>query len=564
VTPCEAGQPVGTLVPTGTVYTVAGNPLSAVPVYFNSSANFPAGKYRITYVTGVCKFDTKYGWGVSQTGVDWRIVVKAGTGFTLTGFAAPAALDSSGPVIVNGYFRGWHTPEEAEASSAGKTLDFTHNGGALGLSLLDDPYYDNVAGSPNPTWSLVALLPCYVLKPAIFNTKTECDIPFVPAIGILPLIQDCTVPAPPTPNIDCPTEDLPVTPPPVVINCPQFQATSRTTPLPPGSNPIVSVQNIASNTMDQCGTPQCHTEIEFHFQMPEFACPQIQVSSQTTVGSSDSMPQASVQMTHPQGTDPCRYNFNFTFNLPAPPSPPPCPQLQATSTISMLDPGATPLFDVKVTPTTPLDPQDPCKYQFAFQLQVPQGYQGPPGPQGPRGCPDPCKVTVSNATPSGFQAAGCGMLPGEVLKVPTPTGFVNGTVASTPNTDGTYNVTMDPGSNDNGMGLYAGDGDTLDRCQDCPQITATASATSTTGPLSASVSVQQTDGCNYAFQFAFQFPGGTGTGYTGTRIVEVGTYWDGTTLHRTLASDTYQDGRLITPGTPYDEDIDTTVDCGGD
>ena len=138
-------------------WQVEGNIMSGAPAWFNGRGNFPAGYYRISYVTGAFKFNITHGWAVST---QWSVST-SNSGGTVDLVAAPAAPQPVGPrTVPNGVFvkEGFDTPEAAiNANKSIGSRDFYHAGGPLGMVLYDNPYQDNVHGSPDPTWKLCSL-----------------------------------------------------------------------------------------------------------------------------------------------------------------------------------------------------------------------------------------------------------------------------------------------------------------------------------------------------------------------------------------------------------------------
>ena len=109
-----------------------------------SFGTFPAGNYRIAYVNGAMKYSPDRQWCVNLTDSN---------GFFIYYFGPPVP-DFQVPCNQIQY----STQAACEAANAGAHIDFYHTGGEIGVFLEDEPIYvDNVAGSPNPTFSLVAL-----------------------------------------------------------------------------------------------------------------------------------------------------------------------------------------------------------------------------------------------------------------------------------------------------------------------------------------------------------------------------------------------------------------------
>jgi hypothetical protein len=112
--------------------------------YFNSSANFDAGDYRITYVRGAFIYIADYfgspGWA--------------------TGIGGLYAFWNDGATTQNiSQNAGYVDQPSAEAPwlASPPTINFTHTSGKIGMHFEDVNYLDNVDGSPNPTWRLQKL-----------------------------------------------------------------------------------------------------------------------------------------------------------------------------------------------------------------------------------------------------------------------------------------------------------------------------------------------------------------------------------------------------------------------
>lgn len=143
------------LVSTGQCWQVEGNIISKHVAWFNDTKPFQAGWYRIKYVTGAFRFNVAYGWGVST---NWYLVTQKGGEVDL--LQLPSVPNPGGPSIPSGKFAGPGYDTEEAARNAALLVgsrDFYHTGGPLGIQLHDNPYTDNIHGSPDPTWSLCLL-----------------------------------------------------------------------------------------------------------------------------------------------------------------------------------------------------------------------------------------------------------------------------------------------------------------------------------------------------------------------------------------------------------------------
>lgn len=105
----------------------------------------PAGNYRATWIGGVVGFSGTSFWGLNHFSPSGgrRHGVQLLTTYT----------DIETPTAMTGRINWYETPRfftEAEALSAvalQPTMDFYHSGGPLGISVYDNPYTDNRAGS---------------------------------------------------------------------------------------------------------------------------------------------------------------------------------------------------------------------------------------------------------------------------------------------------------------------------------------------------------------------------------------------------------------------------------
>jgi hypothetical protein len=148
-------------------YSVVGNILSADPVWVNNQKSFLAGYYRAAYLTGAFRANQNQGWIVGPT---W-FVVSVVNGAVVDLLACPSVSTPQGTSIPTGLYhgQGYDTQGAAQtAFSAAAPITFYHNGGPLGIVLNDNPYSDNVHGSPDPTWQISSL------KPAPTNAPTGC------------------------------------------------------------------------------------------------------------------------------------------------------------------------------------------------------------------------------------------------------------------------------------------------------------------------------------------------------------------------------------------------------
>lgn len=104
------------------------------------SANSSAGTYRVNYVNGALRKSPTLGFTM------WQYFVFFSSGST----AFPnIAGDTS--------FNVGNTQAKVEAQNSGSVFNFTHTGGPIGVWFSDSAYGDNIAGSPNPTFTLTKI-----------------------------------------------------------------------------------------------------------------------------------------------------------------------------------------------------------------------------------------------------------------------------------------------------------------------------------------------------------------------------------------------------------------------
>lgn len=143
----EVGEPLVQLFASSCTTTSTTTCTDAVlgtvtPNIFNrlvtSFGTFPAGQYRVEYLTGACRyFGTPYVLNFDDT-FCFRIRHSGGT-------------ELKGPGTVDGPFG---TQAACELANALAFVEFSHTGGAIGMWLDDYPTIDNSSGNPNPTFQL--------------------------------------------------------------------------------------------------------------------------------------------------------------------------------------------------------------------------------------------------------------------------------------------------------------------------------------------------------------------------------------------------------------------------
>lgn len=111
--------------------------------YFGGGAYYGAGLWRISYISGSYKTSPTGGWTVNY-GEE--------TGFRRTAFQI---TDGKGNVYdTPGHFETFDTQAACLAANTGLFQPFYHQGGPLGVYLLDTNYTNNTAGTPSPTFRL--------------------------------------------------------------------------------------------------------------------------------------------------------------------------------------------------------------------------------------------------------------------------------------------------------------------------------------------------------------------------------------------------------------------------
>jgi hypothetical protein len=153
----EAGSPTCNYGSATSFATDQSLDIFGTPSYFDDGGALPAGQYEIAYVDGCMKYASYQGWTVNAYNGDpdswWvvgsstsqRILVPPGT----VGYDPSAgAFDAFDACVA--------------ANLALTPIDFSFDGGPLGIWLQDSPYSDNLAGvdGRNPKWTLTLLGGC--------------------------------------------------------------------------------------------------------------------------------------------------------------------------------------------------------------------------------------------------------------------------------------------------------------------------------------------------------------------------------------------------------------------
>jgi hypothetical protein len=151
------GQTCG-LGAAGSIATDQSLNLFGQTVYYLDGGALPAGRYRATYVDGCMKYDFIFNWTVQQgtpTSGGWFFVGASNA----DRIAKPPGTGANGSPTAGGFA---DFDACVAANLAEPPVDFTFDGGPLGVFLDDNPYTDNVAGEQgrNPKWRLTYLASC--------------------------------------------------------------------------------------------------------------------------------------------------------------------------------------------------------------------------------------------------------------------------------------------------------------------------------------------------------------------------------------------------------------------
>lgn len=97
---------------------------------FTSLSVYPAGNYRVTYVSGAIKYNPAFDYCVQ-----WPV---GGDMFRIVHDNGATQIEAPGDNVF------YATVGAAETANAGAFVDFVHTGGTIGIFLLDSPYEDNI------------------------------------------------------------------------------------------------------------------------------------------------------------------------------------------------------------------------------------------------------------------------------------------------------------------------------------------------------------------------------------------------------------------------------------
>jgi hypothetical protein len=146
---------------TASRYVVTPDIKSVVVSYFNGGANFIAGQYWISYITGSYRYMYRPAYTYTVNGnLDIANPVQG----YLPGFKV---TDGAGNVIpAPGLFDEFSTEAACATANAGLKVPFQHVGGKpIGVYLNDLPYDDNISGTPAPTFQLCGPLSVTLTAP---------------------------------------------------------------------------------------------------------------------------------------------------------------------------------------------------------------------------------------------------------------------------------------------------------------------------------------------------------------------------------------------------------------
>lgn len=138
--------------------TTEANRITNTTVYVDAA--FPAGTYTATYTEGACRWGTDFKWSVQNP-------VSKKYGFWI--------VNAKGTPIklMPGDGKQYAGQAGAEAGNAGKSMTFHWPGGALGVKMLAAVYKDNVAGAPNPTWTITGPNGTHVVEAVVQQNVTQ-------------------------------------------------------------------------------------------------------------------------------------------------------------------------------------------------------------------------------------------------------------------------------------------------------------------------------------------------------------------------------------------------------
>lgn len=133
--------------------TPSGEPFALTVAWFSGGSSIAAGDYVITYKKGAMKYASALNWqlALSDQNGDFHYMATYNGG--------------SNRVQAPGGYTAYTTQALLEAGEAGKYITITHTSGKIGVYLRDinknngSEFYNNVAGSPNPTYCIRTVSP---------------------------------------------------------------------------------------------------------------------------------------------------------------------------------------------------------------------------------------------------------------------------------------------------------------------------------------------------------------------------------------------------------------------
>lgn len=173
----------------------------------------------------------------------------------------------------------------------------------------------------------------------------DCDVTPLTRIQDVPF--DCDVPDPPEPIPECFPFDLPL--PGIPGACPQLTLSGQMTLGSSETNLTISLQQQQDNA--------CGFDIDFDFEIP---CPDI-IANTTTTSTTGGNPQANLTVSSLD--PPCTFQFDFDFNIP-------CPQIiaQGVTTVQIRH---FPIIQDPQVHLTIQRLQDQCGFDFDFDFEFP-------------------------------------------------------------------------------------------------------------------------------------------------------------------------------------------------
>lgn len=118
--------------------------VDGMPVALFEGKPVPSGSHFVAYERGAMRYSPDQGWTVQvpegYPGLGFHIVDRDGR----------RVLFLPGPASLTEYWG----QKEVEQAGQGRDSRVTWKSGPMYVKLFDSPYQDNVAGTPNPTWTV--------------------------------------------------------------------------------------------------------------------------------------------------------------------------------------------------------------------------------------------------------------------------------------------------------------------------------------------------------------------------------------------------------------------------